>query len=215
MPSNTEPGPRDEPELIGFVLTHKVFRAELPRLSAAFAAPLDERAQAVAEDHLRLITDHLARHHDEEDTFHWPLLLARAPEIADLLRSLESEHQELDVLLDTVCDRTAARAVRAEALAILERLVTDHTTKEDEFVVPSLQQHITAEEQAASMARSRSKIPADDELTVLALMLDAGTPDERDRMLAPLPDEVVTRWRDDAAPALARVHAALQDGTKS
>lgn len=204
----------DEPEFIGFVLSHKAFRAELPRLSSAFAIPLDDVACALAEEHLRLVTDHLVQHHDEEDSFHWPLLQARAPEATELLRALESEHGELDAVLDTVCDRSVPRPARAEALALLDRRVAEHTTQEDDYVVPLLRRHITAEEQAASMARSRAKIPPDDELRVLALMLDAGALSERHRMLAPLPDEVVTLWREHAAPALAAVHAALRGRTR-
>ena len=43
----------EEPELIGFVLSHSAFRAELPRLSAAFAAAMTPEIRDVAEDHLR------------------------------------------------------------------------------------------------------------------------------------------------------------------
>ncbi len=184
----THPAPTaQEPELIGFVLSHAAFRAELPRLSAALAAPMTESIHALAEDHLRLVTDHLLRHHEEEDTFHWPLLIAR--------------------------DRTAQMPVRAAAVSRLERLVHDHTAQEDLHVVPLLRRHITAAEQADSMARSRAKIPADDELPVLAIMLDAATPDERDRMLAPLPDFVIDLWQHQAAPALHAIHTHLTETT--
>lgn len=207
-----------EPELIGFVLSHSAFRAELPLLSAAFAAPMTPQVRDIAEDHLRLVTDHLLRHHEEEDTFHWPLLLARAPHASELLRRLEAEHVELDAAIAVARDRTAPIPVRAAALTRLERLVHDHTAQEDATVVPMLRRHITADEQAGSMARSRAKIPADDELRVLAIMLDAATPDERDRMLAPLPDFVIDLWQQHAAPALHAIHthlantAAMRDG---
>jgi hypothetical protein len=101
--------------------------------------------------------------------------------------------------------------VRAAALSRLERLVHDHTAQEDLHVVPMLRRHITADAQAGSMARSRAKIPADDELRVLAIMLDAATPDERDRMLAPLPDFVIDLWQQHTAPALRSVHTHLAE----
>ena len=74
-----------------------------------------------------------------------------------------------------------------------------------------LRRHITADEQAGSMARSRAKIPADDELRVLAIMLDAATSDERERMLAPLPDFVIDLWQQHAGPALQSVHTHLAE----
>ena len=69
----------DEPELIGFELTHSLLRAEIARLASTFAVGFDERDADIVEDHLRLVSEHLVRHHEEEDSFHWPLLARRAP----------------------------------------------------------------------------------------------------------------------------------------
>lgn len=205
MPETTE-----RAELIGFILTHSMLRNELPRLAAALAGgAMTPQEEVLVEDHLRLVTDHLLRHHIEEDEFHWPLLVSRAPGAARLLAILEAEHTEIDPLVDVVRDRNRSRPERALAMGRLTELVLAHLEVEDRSVVPLLAMHVTAEEQRGSMERSRAKIPQADELRVLAMMLAAADDDERTRMLAPLPNFVVDAWSDDEAPELTRVHQAL------
>jgi Hemerythrin HHE cation binding domain len=209
--------PDTRADLIGFTLTHKVFRNELPRLVAAFdAARRSGWISEVAEDHLCLVTDHLLRHHQEEDEFHWPLLAARAPSAVALLDLLDAEHSQMHPLVDGVRDQARDIGQRAADLRHLTELVMTHLDEEDRAVVPLLQEHITGPEQFASMRRSRAKIPASDELRVLALLLDVATDDECARMLAPLPPEVIEAWRTLAAPGLMAVHEALaSEGTTS
>lgn len=204
-------------DLVGFTLTHKVFRHELPRLVDALdrATAADQQPSELAEDHLRLVSDHLVRHHQEEDEFHWPTLAARWPAAASQLSALEEEHVQMDPLVELARDRDRRVGDRAAALRSLTTLVMGHLDEEDRSIVPLLYEHITAPEQRASMERSRSKIPASDELRILALMLDAATEDERDRMLSDIPPEAVTAWRTLAAPALADVHRQLATGNGS
>jgi hypothetical protein len=204
------PETTERAELIGFILTHSMLRNELPRLAAALAGgrmTLEE--EGVVEDHLRVVTDHLLRHHAEEDEFHWPLLASRAPGAARLLAMLEAEHTEMDPLVEVVRDRSRPRPERAQAMGRLTELVLAHLEAEDRSVVPLLAVHITAEEQRGSMERSRAKIPQADELRILAMMLAAADDGERARMLAPLPDFVVDAWAEQEAPALMRVHQEL------
>lgn len=187
-----------------------MFRNELPRLAAALAGPpLPPEHAGLVEDHLRLVTDHLLRHHQEEDDFHWPLLASRAPGAAALLGQLEAEHVEMDPLVDEARDRTRPQPDRAAALGRLSLLVLAHLDEEDRSIVPLLAVHVTADEQRGSMVRSRAKIPAEDESRVLAMMLAAADREQAARMLAPLPRPVVRAWSRDAAPALARTHEVL------
>jgi hypothetical protein len=206
MTTNAEP----RADLIGFTLTHKLFRNELPRLADAFAGAL--RGQVISptvEDHLRLVTDHLLRHHQEEDEFHWPVLGVRAPEAVPQLNRLEAEHVDMDPLLEAARDRRRPITYRAGVLHELTDLVIAHLDEEDRTIVPLLERHITGPEQFQSMQRSRAKIPAADELRVLAMMLAPASADEGRRMLAPLPVEAVAAWRTQAGPALRAVHEEL------
>ena len=206
------PDTTDRADLIGFTLTHAMLRNELPRLAAAFAgSPMTPEQEVVVEEQLRLVTDHLLRHHQEEDEFHWPLLASRAPGAARLLAMLEAEHTQMDPLVDVVRDHDVAPVERSVALSQLSELVLAHLEEEDRSVVPLLAVHITAEEQLGSMARSRAKIPPADELRVLAMMLAAADEKERSRMLAPLPEFVVSAWSEHEAPALRHVHRVLAD----
>ena len=207
MPDKTE-----RADLIGFILTHSMLRNELPRLAAAFAgSAMAAGQQAVVEEQVRLVTDHLLRHHQEEDEFHWPLLASRAPRAERLLALLEAEHTEMDPLIDRVRDRDLPRAERSSAMSRLTDMVLAHLEEEDRSVVPLLAVHITADEQRGSMARSRAKIPQADELRVLAMMLAAADEGEQARMLAPLPEFVVSAWSEHEAPALRQVHRVLAD----
>jgi hypothetical protein len=206
------PDTNSRADLIGFTLTHSLLRNELPRLAAALAGgPMTPEEEVVVEDHLRLVTDHLLRHHQEEDEFHWPLLAARAPGAARLLAVLEAEHTEMDPLVDLVRDRGLTCRERSEAMSRLSELVLAHLEEEDRSIVPLLAIHVTAEEQLGSMARSRAKIPQDDELRVLTMMLAPADEAERSRMLAPLPAFIVSAWSDVEAPALRQVHRVLAD----
>ena len=191
------PDTTDRADLIGFTLTHSLLRNELPRLAAALAGgPMTREQETVVEDHLRLVTDHLLRHHQEEDEFHWPLLASRAPGAARLLALLEAEHIEMDPLVERARDARLTRDERSVAMSKLSELVLAHLEEEDRSVVPLLSVHITAQEQVGSMARSRAKIPPADEIRVLAMMLAAADDGERSRMLAPLPEFVASAWSE-------------------
>ena len=204
------PHTTDRADLIGYTLTHALLRNELPRLASAFAgSTMTSEQENVVEEQLRLVTEHLLRHHQEEDEFHWPLLASRAPGAARLLALLEAEHTQMDPLVDQARDRRLTRDQRSLALSRLSELVLAHLEEEDRSVVPLLGVHITADEQLGSMARSRAKIPPADELRVLAMMLAAADEGEQSRMLAPLPEFVVSAWSETEAPALLHVHRVL------
>lgn len=205
MPDTTHPT-----EMLGFVLTHALLRNELPRLAAALAGgPMRAEEEPVLEEQLRLVTDHLHRHHQEEDEFLWPLLTSRAPGAGRLLALLEAEHTELDPLVDVARDRGFDRHDRASALSRLSELVLAHLEAEDRSVLPLLTVHVTTEEEREGMARSRAAIPKADELRVLAMLLAAADEAQRSQMLAPLPPVVVTGWSEREAPALRAVHRLL------
>ncbi|MCU1360336.1 MAG: hemerythrin cation binding domain protein [Ilumatobacteraceae bacterium] len=200
----------NEPDMIGFELTHSLLRAEIGRLARTYARPIHETDTELIEDQLRLVAEHLVRHHQEEDDFHWPLLARRAPELVELLDQLQAEHSTLDPQLLVILDRARPQFERSEALAELARTLTDHFDDEDRVVIPALRRHISATEQSGSMERSRRKIPAADELRVLSMMLDAATDEQLQRMLAVLPAEVIELWRTVGIPQLADIHGRLR-----
>jgi hypothetical protein len=210
------PDTADRADLIGFTLTHALFRNELPRLVEAFSVSrIGAPEQLVIEDHLRLVTDHLLRHHQEEDRFHWPALAERAPGAVPLLGLLEKEHEQMDPLMEAVRDQTSPRQQRAGHLQELSALVMAHLDEEDRSIVPLLAVHITEAEQSASMQHSRAAIPPADELRVLSMMLAAADEAEKTRMLTPLPSEVRQAWENEGAPALRRVHDVLAEAGRA
>src|SRR4051812_28664485 len=162
VPTEGVPVPHavDRADLIGLTLTHSLLRNELPRLAAALSGrPMSPDEEPVVDDHLRLVTEHLLRHQQEEESFHWPLLASRAPGAARLLALLPAERTQLDPLVARVRARGLGRSERATALSRFTELVLGQLEEEDRSVVPLLSVHVTGEEQRDSMARSRAKIP--------------------------------------------------------
>jgi hypothetical protein len=153
-------------------LMHHAFRRDLRTFAAAAAAtPVDDRAtwQALA-GRWAGFTRILHLHHEGEDRFLWPLLLARVDAAGDAagratLEAMEAEHAEIDPLL-TGCaeglarlagarpdgdrgdrghrgDTRAALVVRLGAAA--ERL-GHHLGHEERDAMALVQRHLTAAE---------------------------------------------------------------------
>ena len=208
MPDTTE-----RAELIGFILTHALLRNELPRLAAAFAGATDD-PRAGGSRRGPAAVGHRSPAAPPPGGGRVPLA---APCLASTGCRPAARPARGRAHRDGPARRrgpaTAAAPVTSGHIALsrLSELVLAHLEEEDRSVVPLLAVHITAEEQLGSMARSRAKIPQADELRVLAMMLAAADEGEQSRMLAPLPDFVVSAWSEHEAPALRRVHRVLAD----
>ncbi|MEV4460476.1 hemerythrin domain-containing protein [Microbispora sp. NPDC049633] len=140
--------------LTGFLMMHAGFRAEFGRLAEACANPRDDAHEELLEEQLALVLDMLHAHHSHEDAHLWPTLTGRAPEAADALAELESEHAVLDPLVAAASDRGVPLAGRAPTLRRLHELVNEHLDHEERTAVPLMLRHLTLDDVEADKRRA-------------------------------------------------------------
>jgi hemerythrin-like domain-containing protein len=127
---------------------HGAVRRDLDRLSAALEklpAGDRDRVRALERAYANLRQE-LTRHHEEEDTYLWPMLQAKGVD-AGLLAEMESEHHDMaEALAETATamstlaaggsapDAAAARASVVRTQVVVER----HLAHEEKEVEPQL-----------------------------------------------------------------------------
>ncbi|WP_432934232.1 hemerythrin domain-containing protein [Microbispora sp. CA-135349] len=143
-----------EEHLTGFLMMHAGFRAEFGRLAEACANPRDDTHEELLEEQLALVLDMLHAHHAHEDAVLWPTLAGRAPQAADVLAELESEHAVLDPLIAAASDRGVPLPGRAPTLRRLHEVVNEHLDHEERAVVPLMLRHLTLDDVEADKRRA-------------------------------------------------------------
>jgi iron-sulfur cluster repair protein YtfE (RIC family) len=197
-------GTVERPDTHDMVVVHRVFRREsglLPRLARAVPAGDTARAALVAT-HFRGYQLGLHHHHTGEDELLWPLLLARVDLEAELVLRMEAQHQVVaatleraESLLET-WKRTATPADGESLAAVLEEHRTallEHLADEERYILPLVEEHLTAQEWNRLGERFATETPKDKLLLFLGALLEEATPEERAHMLGnvPLPARIV------------------------
>ncbi|MFJ2578133.1 hemerythrin domain-containing protein [Kitasatospora aureofaciens] len=144
-----------------FLMVHHALRRDAERFPRALAAldPQDAEQAGLLRDRWRLFEWVLADHSENEDTSLFPLALTQAPELAEPLRGIEHEHEELDAQLKEItrmmADLTTAEAVAAARAATdrLSELLGRHLDREEKHLVPVLVDRIRPEELAGGQGK--------------------------------------------------------------
>jgi iron-sulfur cluster repair protein YtfE (RIC family) len=206
-------------------LLHDVFRRELglaPMAVERVAAGDRDRAERVG-GHIAAVTALLHHHHAGEDEHIWPLLVHRCPDepTGVLVALMESQHGAVDDLgervrdaLDAwVADPTAERrAALATTLRRLLPVLEEHLQTEERFVVPLMERHVTAAENAEGVRKAGAGAdPAAIPLWFGMLMYE-GDPEVVEAAMAGLPPAIRPTVRDSAPRAYAE-HARSVHGT--
>ena len=135
---------------------HGAVRRDLERLALALGSFTDgdrERAAGLQRAYVNLRRE-LTHHHEQEDELIWPMLDKLGVD-ADLLATMESEHQRMSEALaqtGAAMDTFAASASTADALAARESVahtqtvVEDHLAHEERELEPQLIPHLESEE---------------------------------------------------------------------
>ena len=148
---------------------HGAVRRDLDRLSAALEklpAGDRDRARALERAYANLRQE-LTRHHEEEDTYLWPMLQAKGVD-AGLLAEMESEHHAMaEALAETAtamstlagsgsaADAAAARASVVHTQVVVER----HLAHEEKEVEPQLLRYADSPEWKAVEKKLRRQPP--------------------------------------------------------
>jgi hemerythrin-like domain-containing protein len=205
------------------LVVHDVFRREfglMPGLVAAVAVGDRSRAVVVG-DHIDVLTSLLHHHHHGEDTYAWPLLMDRCSDSVAALGLMHQQHEQLDVHLDAV--NTALAAWRVDATAAtshrlfvaLDRTLPSlqrHLDDEERYVVPVMEQHITAGEWDDIVAKGSADADAAGLPLRFGMLMYEGDPEIIERVLAAMPADsrpVITAM---AAQAFAE-HSLAVHGT--
>jgi hypothetical protein len=199
----------DEPDLSGFLMAHRGFRAEFARLAAAARQVRDGAHAALIEDQIELVLHLLHHHHTAEDTTVWPELLRLAPEAAPALARLEAQHEEMDPLFVAVADRARPVAERADDLQRLNDLLNAHLDEEEHEAVPLIRAHISRswwnkDGKAVTKSLDRKRLPV-----IFGWLGSVSTPAQRAGALATVPWLPRTLYRMIWGPAYRKRFTAL------
>jgi hypothetical protein len=202
------------------IAVHDAFRAEFSALPGMVLA-VDEgdtvRA-AVVGRHAILMLRVLHGHHGGEDALVWPVMKERAPEAADLIATLQSQHARMDPLLDGAQDlaeawmASADAATGADLAAQLEELhsvVAEHLALEESQFLPIGARHLSREEWMAVGAHSRASLSQEDLALALGTILADTTPELGELIIGSMPPEAQAGWNQFGRPMYDGYRATL------
>ncbi len=185
---------------------HRVFRREsamAPRLVQAVPDGNTGRAALISQA-FRDLQLGLHIHHTGEDTYVWPLLLARVDLDAEMVLRMEPEHQVLARSMEEV-DRAlpaweaAPSAATAgpvlAALSTFADVLHEHLTDEETNILPLIEEHLTVAEWAKLGDHFAKTAPANKRLFFLGAVLEEADPEESAIVLGALPAPARLAWR--------------------
>lgn len=198
-------------------LVHDAVRRDFERLITALSEVSDSdsgHAQDLGRAFSNLRNE-LTRHHQGEDRWIWPML-ANAGVNADLLATMESEHQAMSAALaetgaamgtyatsGSVADALAAR----ESVVRTQQVVNQHLAHEEEELEPVLIPHLNSPEWKA-VEKKLSRQPPGVAGPFFAWLTDGISDEKRKALTSVVPAPVVTilsrvfgrRYHRDIAP---------------
>jgi hypothetical protein len=142
-------------------------------------------------------------HHEGEDELVTPKLLERAPEHAELIASIASQHGDVlggiaeveGYLADWMSDSTqTARDGLADAIDRLNVLLTTHLDAEEREILPIAAAHITAAEWGELPGHGMRTFPGDKLWLILGLIQEQMTPGQVASMEAHMPPQLAQFW---------------------
>ncbi|MFI6599879.1 hemerythrin domain-containing protein [Nonomuraea sp. NPDC050536] len=196
----------NKPAIWEMVVVHRAFRREFklaPRLISQ-VAPGDRARAEVLADYLTELLTGLHHHHSGEDKLLWPLLLERVSLEADLVHTMEAQHEKVGACIADLEELLPAWRAEADAgrrdrvvntLTLLNDELVAHLDQEEERILPLVAQHLTVAEWDALSEYGRSQLSKDRLLIQLGFLLEDATPAERDAFLALLPPAARVLWR--------------------
>ena len=183
---------------------HTFFRREV-RLAGGVirgVAEGDRARAAVVCDHLEFVTRALHHHHSTEDDLMWPRLLDRVPEeLAPIVHLMESQHEQVDALIQEIRSvlptfRATADAQSRDRLAdlfdTLHGHLIEHLDAEEDRLLPIAARTLTQAEWDEMGEAGRKGTPRKEMALTLGMYQYEGDPEAIAGMLAEAPAPV--RW---------------------
>lgn len=167
------------------------------------AEPGDLQRAAVVGSYYDNVLRFLQVHHNAEDELLWPKLQERAPERAELVQAMISEHEGVhDALGGAIAalprwvssGEPGAAGELTGAIDELGRALIPHLDKEEQEMVPLLSDHLSEEEWGQMPGHALRAFDGDKVWLILGLIRENMTDDQRDAMLAHMPPPPRDMW---------------------
>ncbi|WP_327089980.1 hemerythrin domain-containing protein [Nonomuraea sp. NBC_01738] len=196
----------NKPAVWEMVVVHRVFRREF-RLAPEFvrqARPGDAARATLLAAYVNEMLTGLHHHHEGEDKLLWPVLLTRVTLEAELVRTMEAQHDRvaahitaLERLLPRWAESASAelRDQVADALDGLHADLLPHLDQEEKEILPLVVEHMTKAEWDNLSESARGQIPKDRLLINLGALLEDATPWEREAFLGLMPGAARLLWK--------------------
>ena len=188
------------------VVIHRGIRRESRLLAEMIGAtrPGDRRRARALTAHLSDYLIALHNHHHGEDELIWPLLLSRVDLDAAVVLRMAAQHEKVAATLARIrgligpWPRTADAAGRDALVAALTEhraVLVEHLDDEEANLLPLAERHLTEAEWNAQGEHFALHTPKTKILTLLGVVLEDATPQERTEFLAGLPAPARAIWR--------------------
>lgn len=179
------------------VMAHRAFRREFRLAPAAVRRTHTRQHARRVAAHVASLVSALHHHHEAEDELLWPLLHARVPaELAALVDTMESQHEDVARLLDTV-ERllpawsadpgSAATEELAGTLQELSRVLDEHLALEEARLLPLAEAHLSPEEWQQLEVRGMGSLPKAQAPVLVGMLLLEGDPEVLAGMIGRMP----------------------------
>lgn len=155
MPESSDVPATTNPNAVMNTVIHHAVTRDLERLRAVLVEPMSRRRRDTISSHMQDVVRILHHHHEGEDEGVWPAVLAKRPDLADLLEQMEQEHQALSEAADaldhqaelfrTDGSRAANDALREAAERLLE-VTVPHLEHEENQAMPLVVESLTDED---------------------------------------------------------------------
>ncbi|MFZ3566864.1 hemerythrin domain-containing protein [Streptomyces sp. BH097] len=205
-------------------LAHETHRLATGLLvDAAGRSTVPRQALAQLRD---FIVANLRHHHETEDAWLWPLLVAAVPDTKGALDELSEEHDHLDSALESLAsvDLTGTEgpggesmssdsrhALREAAVAVRDS-VRDHLSHEEPVLFPALRR-ITAAQWEEFAQRVIAGTPPVAGHLMIGFLDEVGTPAEVESMLVNMPSPVKSVLPALRSQAAADLRVLRGDGS--
>lgn len=185
---------------------HQIFRDAFgcaPQLVGSVSNEGGDQFETVAAYYANVLAM-LHAHHEGEDELLWPKLADRAPQEAELVARMQSQHEglltamtEAEARLDEWCARhdLDSGAALAAALATLGVLCAGHFDEEERRILPVAAEVCTVEEWAELPGHAMRSFTGDRIWLILGLVQEQMPPAAIEKMEAAMPPPLLEMWK--------------------
>ena len=191
----------EKPDVNEMRVIHRVFRRELIALPGLVRrVPGGDAGRAdVLGQHARFLLTGLHLHHTGEDRYLWPLLLERAAPSAELIQTMQAQHERVhehvertQSLLETW--RRNPTSTSGEDLAAafeeLAQVLFEHLDREELEILPLAEEHVSVEEWGRLGEHGRDSMVRKELPIMFGAIMEEADPAERAKMLTLLPPPI-------------------------